>query len=144
MAIDPRATLTILVVDDDDVAAESLRRNLARLGVVYPIVTFADGQAALDALRGLPMQPAVPRPRVVLLDLNMPGMDGFAFLQQLRNDPELGREVVFVLTTSDDEADRARAYHGRIAGYIVKRFGGLHYPHLANLLVSFQSIVQLP
>ena len=139
--MDERA-LTILLVDDDDVSAESLTRNLAGLGVVYPIVTVADGAAALAALRG--DGPRVPAPRVVLLDLNMPGMNGFEFLQHLRDDPQLRREIVFVLTTSDDDADRARAYHGRIAGYIVKRGGGLHYPHLANLLVAYHSIVQLP
>lgn len=139
-----RRALTVLLVDDDDVAAESLTRNLASLGVMYPIVTVPDGAAALAALRGDPAQPRVVAPRVVLLDLNMPGMNGFEFLQHLRDDPRLRREVVFVLTTSDDDADRARAYHGRIAGYIVKRVSGLHYPHLANLLVAYHSIVQLP
>jgi CheY-like chemotaxis protein len=142
--MDASPTLTLLVVEDDDVAAESLRRNLDRLGVRYPIVTVADGSAALAALRGLPTQSPVPSPRVVLLDLNMPGMDGFAFLQELRDDPQLSREVVFVLTGSDNHADRARAYHQRIAGYIIKRPGGLHYAQLANLLVSFQSVVRLP
>ncbi len=112
--------LTILLVEDDDVAAESVVRSLKHIGLDIPVVWAEDGEVALRLLRDAdPLRP-VPRPRVVLLDLNMPRMNGFEFLQHLRADPALHNEVVFVLTTSDDDSDRTRAYHENIAGYMVK------------------------
>ncbi|WP_141289365.1 response regulator, partial [Ideonella azotifigens] len=80
----------------------------------------------------------------VLLDLNMPRMDGFEFLQQLRADPALCDEVVFVLTTSDADADRVRAYHENVAGYMVKALVGPQFAKLAQLLVSYRLAVRLP
>ena len=86
----------------------------------------------------------MPRPRVVVLDLNKPRMDGFEFLKHLRADPLLRDDVVFVLTTSDTDNDRVRAYHENIAGYMVKAAIGPRFSRLANLLVSYQSAVNLP
>src|SRR3989338_8902166 len=108
--------LSILLVEDDDVAAEAVTRSIGRSGLSIPVVWAEDGLVALDILRGGRPQVQAPRPRVILLDLNMPRMNGFEFLQTLRTDPDLKDEVIFVLTTSDDESDRTRAYHENIAG----------------------------
>ena len=88
---------TILLVEDDDVAAEGVVRSLNRSGAPFPVVWAEDGVAALAALRGEDPQRSVPRPRLILLDLNMPRMNGFEFLQQLREDARLCDDVVFVL-----------------------------------------------
>ena len=85
-----------------------------------------------------------PRPRVILLDLNMPRMNGFEFLQTVRTDPDLKDEIIFVLTTSDDESDRTRAYHENIAGYMVKSAVGPQFSKLVALLQSYQGAVKLP
>lgn len=138
------STLSILLVDDDDVAAESVVRSLGRVGCTFPIVWAEDGAVALAVLRGHDASRKVPRPRVVVLDLNMPRMDGFEFLKHLRADPLLRDDVVFVLTTSDTDNDRVRAYHENIAGYMVKAAIGPRFSRLANLLVSYQSAVNLP
>ena len=138
------STLSILLIEDDDVAAESVKRSLAKMGVPFPVVWAEDGGIALDALRGTDPNRRVPRPRVVLLDLNMPRVDGFEFLEQMRADPALHDEVVFVLTTSDADTDRTRAYHENIAGYMVKAAVGPQFALLAQLLVSYHAAVRLP
>ncbi len=135
---------TILLVEDDDVAAESVVRSLQKHGCNYPVVWAEDGQAALDILRSEDALRVVPRPRVILLDLNMPRMDGFEFLQQIRSDPALKSDVVFILTTSNTDSDRARAYHQCIAGYMVKSAVGPQFVKLVSLLNSYQEAVRLP
>lgn len=135
---------TILLVEDDDVAAESVVRSLQKHGCNYPVVWAEDGQAALDILRSEDALRVVPRPRVILLDLNMPRMDGFEFLQQIRSDPALKSDVVFILTTSNTDSDRKRAYHQCIAGYMVKSAVGPQFVKLVSLLNSYQEAVRLP
>ncbi|MGE5451184.1 MAG: response regulator [Acidobacteriota bacterium] len=135
---------TILLVEDDDVAAESVTRSLQKHGCTYPIVWAEDGQIALQILRDEDPTRVVPRPRVILLDLNMPRMDGFEFLQQLRADPKLRGDVVFILTTSNADTDRTRAYRECIAGYMVKSAVGPQFAKLVSLLNSYQSAVRLP
>lgn len=136
--------LTVLLVEDDDVAAEAVLRGLTRSGVHVPVVWAEDGRVALAALRGQDPVRSVPRPRLVLLDLNMPGMNGFEFLHHLRGDPLLADEVVFVLTTSDADSDRARAYHEHVAGYIVKAAVGPQFARLAELVASYRQAIRLP
>jgi CheY-like chemotaxis protein len=135
---------TILLVEDDDVAAESVVRGLQRMGAPFPVVWAEDGAVALAALRGEDPQRRVPRPRLILLDLNMPRMNGHEFLQALRADETLTDDVVFVLTTSDADTDRARAYHQHIAGYMVKAAVGPQFSRLAQLLIDYQASVRWP
>ena len=136
--------LNIVLVEDDDVAAESVMRGLTRSGVSAPVVWAQDGEMALQVLRGADPERRAQRPRVVLLDLNMPRMNGFEFLQHARADPVLRDEVIFVLTTSDTDADRMRAYHENVAGYMVKASVGPQFAKLAQLLQSYQLAVRLP
>lgn len=138
------SALSILLVEDDDVAAEAVTRSLARHGVVFPVIWAENGLAALAVLRGQSGAPPVGRPRIVLLDLNMPRMNGFEFLAAIRADPALRDEVVFVLTTSDADEDRTRAYHEQIAGYMVKSAVGPQFARLAGLLLAYQHAVCLP
>ena len=139
-----RHPLSILLVEDDDVAAEAVMRSLVRLQVPFPLVCAEDGQAALAILRGQDPARRVQRPLVILLDLNMPRMNGFEFLQELRADPVLREEIVFVLTTSDADADRLKAYQEQIAGYMVKSAVGPQFAKLAQLLLSYEAAVTLP
>ncbi|MBL8511572.1 MAG: response regulator [Betaproteobacteria bacterium] len=136
-------TLSILLIEDDDVAVESAIRNLNKCGVDCPIYTAANGAEGLAALRGNGPDGALPRSIIVLLDINMPVMNGFEFLEALREDPVLRSTVVFVLTTSDADEDRTRAYHNCIAGYMVKSALGHQFANLANLLISYDAAVTL-
>lgn len=141
---DRDTALTILLVEDDDVAAEAVVRSLSKAQLRFPVVWAEDGEQALSALRGRDPKRTVPRPRVTLLDLNMPRMNGFEFLQHLRADPELSDDVVFVLTTSDAESDRERAYQEHVAGYMVKAAVGPQFARLAQLLDLYQRAIRLP
>ncbi|MES2091261.1 MAG: response regulator [Pseudomonadota bacterium] len=140
----PDKDLTILLVEDDDVAAEAVMRSLTKHGCSFPVVWAEDGSVALRALLGKDTSRSVPRPRIVLLDLNMPKLDGFEFLQQLRANPALHDEVIFVLTTSDADTDRTRAYQENIAGYMVKSAVGPQFSKVAYLIASYQAAVRLP
>ena len=134
----------ILLVEDDDVAAEAVTRSLKKNGVTFPVVTAEDGMTALEILRGRHPTRKIAYPYIILLDLNMPRMNGFEFLQELRKDPQLSSAVVFVLTTSDAPSDRARAYRENIAGYMVKAAVGPQFSRLAKFLEEYRSTILLP
>ncbi len=142
MTIEP--PLNLLLVEDDDVAAEAVVRGLHRHAMCCPVIQAEDGNAALQILRGSHTARRIAKPYLVLLDLNMPRMNGFEFLGALRADPELRDTVVFVLTTSSAETDRARAYKESIAGYIVKSAIGPQFSGLARFLTEYRWAVQLP
>ncbi len=136
--------INILLVEDDDVAAEAVSRNLKKLSLDYPIIHANDGLEALEILSNKHSEKKIAKPFLVLLDLNMPRMNGFEFLNTIRNDDQLKDSVVFVLTTSDDDKDRSRAYHECIAGYMVKSSVGPQFAKLAALLESYKMAVTLP
>jgi CheY-like chemotaxis protein len=138
------AAFSILLIEDDDVAAEAVVRGLRKHSFEFPIVVAEDGREALDILRGTHATEHIEKPYLALLDLNMPRMSGTEFLQQLRIDPQLHATVVFVLTTSGAETDRARAYRHTIAGYIVKSAVGPQCSKLARFLTEYQATVLLP
>ena len=136
--------LNLLLVEDDDVAAEAVVRGLQKHAMDCPVIPAEDGIAALQILRGKHGARQIARPYLVLLDLNMPRMNGFEFLRELRADNELRGTVVFVLTTSGAETDRARAYKESIAGYMVKSAIGPQFSGLARFLTEYRWAVQLP
>ncbi|MEP6548397.1 MAG: response regulator [Gammaproteobacteria bacterium] len=135
---------SILLVDDDDVAAEAVVRGLAKNALHCPICIADDGSVALQILRGTHPTSRIARPFLVLLDLNMPRMNGFEFLRELRMDKDLRSTVVFVLTTSGSDAERARAYEENIAGYIMKSAVGPQLSGLARFLTEYRAAIMLP
>lgn len=137
-------TMHVLLVDDDDVSAEAVMRSLRRAGVDLPVVWVEDGQAALDVLTGKPGAASAPRPRLILLDLNMPRMNGFEFLEVIRADNDLRDEVVFVLTTSSADSDLTRAYNENVAGYMVKSAVGPQFAKLVHLLDGYSRAIRFP
>lgn len=137
-------TCNILLVEDDDVAAESIQRGMRKAEVTFPITVAEDGLAALEILRGEHPSRKISPPLVVLLDLNMPRMNGFEFLQAVRADPKLKPTVIFVLTTSSSDSDRAKAYNQNIAGYMVKDSVGSQFKQVFCLLHEYCNAVKLP
>ena len=99
--------VTVLLVEDDDVDVMGVERALRKLKILNPIVRAKDGLEALELLRD---PHAVRRPYVILLDINMPRMNGLEMLAELRDDPRLTSAVVFVLTTSKSDEDKVAAY----------------------------------
>jgi len=134
----------LLIVEDDDVAAESIQRSLMKADLPFTAVIAEDGLVALQILRGEHPTKKIANPLIVLLDLNMPKMDGFEFLHTIRNDQFLRPLVVFVLTTSSSDVDRRKAYNENIAGYMVKNSMGERFSKLFKLLSDYIETVELP
>ena len=137
-------TVQILLVEDDQIDVDAVKRAFRKQRISNPIVVAEDGIAALQTLRGDGEVGALARPYLVLLDLNMPRMNGIEFLQNLRQDPLLHDSVVFVLTTSDTARDKVAAYEQHIAGYLVKSKVGEDFINLVNMVHHYMRCVELP
>lgn len=136
-------TINVLLVEDTELEVEAVRRAFATMRIVNPLFVAGDGLEALAMLRGEAGNTAIPYPRVILLDLNLPRMNGLEFLDELRNDPKLRDSVVFMLTTSSDDRDKAAAYKRHIAGYVVKPTDG-DYDDLRKIFENYWKCVELP
>jgi CheY-like chemotaxis protein len=111
----------VLLIEDDELDTISVERSLKKLDVEYELHTAYNGIEGLEILRGNESRPRLdPLPDVILLDLNMPKMNGIEFLQHLRSDERLKDIKVFVMTTSGEEADRRTAEQLGISGYLIK------------------------
>jgi CheY-like chemotaxis protein len=131
-------------VDDDDVVVMGLQRALAKMNANNPVFVASDGLEALALLRGDASNAPLESPYLILLDLNMPRMNGFEFLDEIRGDPALRRAIVFVLTTSGSDTDKQKAYDRNVAGYIVKSDSARTFDDTLDLLDRYQKIVDLP
>ena len=136
--------VNILIVDDDQVDVRGIQRGLTKQKISNPVFVASDGQEALDMLRGTNGRERVPHPYLILLDLNMPRMNGIRFLEELRRDAELDDSIVFVLTTSSSDEDKLAAYNQHIAGYVVKADAGAEFLKLVQMLERFVITVQFP
>ena len=133
--------LNILLVEDDEVDVMNVKRAFKKNNIANPLFVAANGVEALEQLR----QGAIPRDRrIVLLDLNMPQMNGIEFLRELRRDPELNLTPVIVLTTSNDERDRIEAYNLNVAGYLLKPVTFGNFCETMAALNKYWALVEFP
>lgn len=132
--------VTLLVVDDDDIDAIAIERALRKLKLLNTVYRARDGLDALNLLRS----GAIPAPYIILLDLNMPRMNGLEFLQALRNDPKLTHAVIFVLTTSKSDEDLVAAYREHVAGYVLKQHMDRDFLEVIGLIEHYWRLVELP
>ncbi|MFB2654026.1 response regulator [Shewanella seohaensis] len=133
--------VTILLVDDDDVDYMAVQRAMKQLRLLNPLIRAKDG---LEALSILTHSDAIKGSYLILLDLNMPRMNGFEFLEHIRSNPVLSSSVVFMLTTSSADEDRMRAYRHHVAGYMVKTDIKDGFNNIFNMLEGYWRIVELP
>jgi len=110
----------ILLVEDDELDIISVERSLKKLDMTYELFTAYNGIEALEMLRGKGTQPMQPLPSLILLDINMPKMNGVEFLKILREDNALKHIKVFVMTTSGEEQDRKAMEKLGVSGYLIK------------------------
>ena len=138
----------ILLVEDNPEDYETTVRSFTRAGVANVIRHCQDGDEALDYLfhRGRYADPAsAPRPAVILLDLNMPGIDGREVLIQIKQDADLKTIPVIVLTTSADERDIDAFYHDGANSYVQKPVDLLKFIEAIQRLSNYWfEIVLLP
>ena len=149
--LEPNAILNVatkpvrfLVVDDDQVSVLAIKRALKKLKIINPVQVARDGREALDLLRAEMQGSSTLPPYLVTLDLNMPRMNGFEFIEEVRKDPALHRLVIFVLSTSDAPSDVAAAYDSNIAGYIVKDNLGDSFVKALDMIDCFAKVIEFP
>jgi CheY-like chemotaxis protein len=112
---------SILLIEDDRVDIMTVQRALQKNSIGNPLHIARTGLEALDMLRGSNgVHKMDPLPGLILLDLNLPKMSGFEFLQELRSDPHLKALRIIVLTSSNEPKDRAAAFEFEVDDYIVK------------------------
>ncbi len=137
--------IIILHVEDDEVDAMVMQRALKKTDLKYTYHHAKNGIEALEMLRGTEGRTKIsPRPSVILLDLNMPQMNGHEFLKELRSDSELKPISVYVMSTSSDDRDRLEAFGQNVAGYIVKPLTLESYVEAINTLNKFWQLTELP
>lgn len=136
----------ILLVDDDEIDRMAVRRAFTDLGVAPTIIEAEDGEEALEILAGLSTKPRPASPYLILLDINMPRMNGHEFMERLRAspDPLISNAVVFVLSTSAAERDIKDAYAKNVAGYLVKSDYTDGLKPVVSMIKIFGDAVRLP
>ena len=116
----PQLNYRILLVEDDLVDVKFFKHSSKLNRINNEIRVARDGLDALEILTTEDEQNRISKPYIIILDLNMPRMDGHEFLRHLRNDKKLKDAVVFIFTTSDNHYDLSEAYDMNIAGYFLK------------------------
>ncbi len=135
----------ILLVDDDQVDVMNVQRAFKKNNIQNPLYVARNGLEALDMLRGSEgCQKITPTPRLILLDINMPRLNGIEFLRELRKDPDLRSISVIILTTSSDDKDRFDAYNLNVAGYIIKPVSFEKFVSTVSVLNTYWQLCEMP
>ncbi len=138
------AITRFLLIEDDDDHAEFLIRALKRARSTNEVERMSDGAQALTYLRGEGEHAGRPTPDVILLDLKLPKVSGHEVLAGIKSDPVLLTIPVVVLTTSDAESDRARAYASHANSYLVKPIDFEQFRQLIHDLEAYWGICNRP
>jgi len=138
--------VTILLVEDDPGHARLIEKNLRRNSVRNEIVQLPDGRQALDYLLCQGEYRETPRPSrvLVLLDLNLPGLDGYQVLEHLKGDPLTQRIPVVVLTTTEDHREVDRCYELGCSMFVTKPVNYTDFSDTLRRLGELLSIVKVP
>ncbi|PKG93240.1 response regulator [Paraglaciecola sp. MB-3u-78] len=132
--------VTLFLIEDDDIDAMSIKREFKRREISSPIVRAKDGVEALELLAS----GKISHPFIILLDLQMPRMNGLEFLTTLRANSAYKNSVVFVLSTSQDESDIFNSYASNVAGYFIKDEGGDGFISIVDIIDGYRNVVHLP
>jgi CheY-like chemotaxis protein len=135
-----RSQKPVLLVEDDTIDALTVKRAFQDLQVTCPLVHRLNGEAALGHL----MEAGHELPCVILLDLNMPRMNGIEFLRVIKMDSSLKRIPVVVLTTSDEERDIVESFKLSVAGYIIKPVDYAKFVAAMRTIDLYWTLSELP
>ncbi len=138
--------VTILLVEDDLGHARLIEKNLRRSNITNEVVTVGDGQQALDYLfgDGEYVESEHASPLLVLLDLNLPVLDGYQVLQRMKADERTKRIPVIILTTTDDAREVSRCYELGCNVYMTKPVDYTQFSEAIRKLGLFLSVVTIP
>lgn len=135
-----RSVTSILLVEDDAIDAMTVQRAFKDLRLANPLAHVTNGEEALEYLR----DPEHETPCVILLDLNMPRMNGVEFMRIAKADPDLKRIPIVVLTTSTEDSDVVDSYKLCVAGYIVKPVDYRKFVEAIRTIDVYWTISELP
>ncbi|MBN2008777.1 response regulator [candidate division KSB1 bacterium] len=130
----------ILLAEDDKVDAMTVKRALKDLHVTNQLFVAENGEEALQFLKNAEMR----RPGIILLDLNMPKMNGIELLEALKHDNELRRIPVVMLTTSKEEQDKLQSFNLGAAGYMVKPVDYKKFVEVVRTIDLYWTLSELP
>ncbi|MDE2309439.1 MAG: response regulator [Betaproteobacteria bacterium] len=130
----------ILLVEDDQVDVMTVKRALKEIHVTNPIVNRENGEEALKYLRN----PQSEKPCIILLDLNMPIMNGIEFLRVVKHDAQLKRIPVVVLTTSEEQQDKVNSFDLGVAGYMAKPVDYRQFVEVMRTIDAYWTISEVP
>ena len=138
--------VTILLVEDDAGHARLIEKNLRRSCIGNPVVVLRHGQQALDYLfgEGEYAGETAPSPLLMLLDLNMPVVDGYQVLQRMKGDERTKRIPVIILTTTDDPREVHRCYQLGCNVYVTKPVDYDQFSEAIRKLGLFLSVMAVP
>jgi CheY-like chemotaxis protein len=138
--------VTIIMIEDDEGHARLIEKNVRRAGVNNEIIPFTDGGSALDFILGEDRSGVVSIDRylLILLDLNLPDMQGTEILDLLKTNPHTKRLPVVILTTTDDEMEIQRCYDLGANVYITKPVDYDGFANAIRQLGMFISVMQVP
>ena len=134
--------LKVLLVDDDEVDFMNVKRAFKKNQLIHELLYKHNGLAAIEFLRGI--EDFTELPNVIILDINMPQMNGHEFLDELRSDDRLKHIVVYVLTTSSQDSDVSKAYDRQISGYLLKPLDFDEFRETINKLDGLWAIQKFP
>ena len=135
-----RNTKPILLVEDNAVDATAIKRALKDLGAAKSLVHTTNGEEALDYLRSEDNE----QPCIILLDLNMPKMNGVDFLEVVKSDDVLKKIPVVVLTSSAEDYDVAETFRLSAAGYMVKPIDYERFADTIKAINQYWTLSELP
>ncbi len=140
-----RKQINLLHIEDDSVDRMVIERALKKIEGIGIIHNATNGEDALDLLTGQNgKQRLSPYPQIILLDINMPKMNGIEFLEALRANDELKHLSVYMVTTSNDESDLINAYKYNVSGYILKPVDISHFERTFKILTDFWKLCEFP
>ncbi|MFD2726343.1 response regulator [Hyunsoonleella rubra] len=131
-------TLNVLLIEDDMIEVMKLNRTISKLNLPHNIIEANNGEEALQILNK-----KVELPDIILLDLNMPKLNGIEFLTILKNDDVLKYIPTIILTTSNNQNDLIECYKIGIAGYVLKPLKYDEYISKIEKLLAYWSINEL-
>jgi CheY-like chemotaxis protein len=130
--------VNILLVEDDEIDVRAFLWTFEQLKIANPVTVAKDGVEGWEKLTSL------PRPYLIVMDINMPRMNGLELLKKIRGSEEFRDSIVFVLTTSTDEQDKFDAYNLNVAGYMVKSDMGTSFNRAISMVENYWKVVELP
>jgi len=130
--------MDILLIEDDLIEVMKLKRTVSKLNLKHSIIEAKNGEEALAYLRS-----GEKLPDIILLDLNMPRMNGIEFLAILKEDEILQYLPTVILTTSENRADLLKCYQAGIAGYVIKPLKYEDYEYKLNAVLEYWNVNQL-